>query len=317
MSGEERLSRLVEALGPKVRRGELLSGYTSFRIGGPADLLVRLERSAELLRSMELAARWGVPYLVLGAGTNVLVADEGVRGLVLVNGCAGMGEPEAQADGRYRLWVESGVRLPALVSALAKRGWSGMEWAMGIPGTVGGAVVANAGAFGGCFADSLSRLEVADAEGRLHTWGKAELQPGYRTSALREEPQGRVVTRVELVLERGDGAAIERKLAEYAERRRETQPTEPSAGSVFKNPPGVSAGQLIEEAGLKGFAKGDAQVSPKHANFVVNHGRASASDVLYLVEVVKDRVQKRFGIELELEIELIGLPQVHLAAGRG
>jgi UDP-N-acetylmuramate dehydrogenase len=201
--------------------------------------------------------------------------------------------------------AESGVPLPGLANRLARQGWAGLEWAIGVPGTLGGAIVGNAGAHGACLADSLGRVMILDASDVVRELPKTELAFDYRASRFKRA-KGEVVLRADLEL-RGDAPQMcIARMNQYTEHRRRTQPTDPSVGSIFKNPPGDAAGRLIDQAGLKGTRVGGIEVSQVHANFFVNRGGATASDVLRLIEMARERVRGKFGVELELEIEVIG-----------
>lgn len=290
-----------------------LSSYVSFRIGGPADALAETSDPSEIRLLLAAARDARVASLVLGLGTNLLVRDGGFRGLVVrivppPGGPSWQDDPPAVVAG-------AGVALADLSSEAADRGMSGLEFAEGIPGTVGGAVVMNAGAYGGEIGTLVEWVEVLKAPGPedaagaasgTDRWTREQLGFGYRKSALQDG--GRyIVTRVKLALGRGDAAAVRAKTKEYAERRRTRQPLEyPSAGSFFVRPPGRYAGPMIEQCGLKGFRVGDAMVSPKHANFIVNLGNATARDVLAVAGHVQETVYDQFGVWLEPEVRIIG-----------
>ncbi len=305
---------LSEAFGAGARRDEPLARHTSYHIGGPADYFVVVEQAADLARAVRLAVAHGVPYFVLGAGTNVLVADGGIRGLVIQNRCRTY---ELLPDGDERgtgpaIVAESGVLMPHLAMATATAGYAGLEWAVGVPGTVGGAVVGNAGAWGGSVADCLRHVELLTASGEAASLGPAEMGYAYRSSRLKSAQRqvvrggGDVVLRASFALRPGDPTALQAAVARYRQERLARQPVEASAGSVFKNPPGDYAGRLIEAAGLKGVRCGRAEVSAKHANFFINLGGARAADVLALIDLARARVKERFGVDLELEVQLVG-----------
>jgi UDP-N-acetylmuramate dehydrogenase len=280
-----------------------LAPYTTYRIGGAADLLLEVMSADELQRTWQMAHACGVHCLVLGRGSNVLVSDRGVRGLVLVNRCAGLVLGE---DGNVR--VDSGVTLTAVARETTAAGLCGLEWAVGIPGSVGGAIVGNAGAHGGYVGDVLEAVTILDESGARRL-NRCDLGMGYRTSKLKAIPasNGRpVILDATFALRPGEREVLEQQMTEWLHWREDRQPREPSAGSVFKRTVQYPAGFLIDQAGLKGKRRGDAQVSPKHANFIVNLGAAKASDVRALVEEVQETVEARFGARLELEIELIG-----------
>lgn len=279
---------------------EPLSRYTSFRIGGPADCMLFPKDVEDLKAVLRLASKEKIPYVILGGGNNTLVRDGGIRGIVL-----NLEETlqDLLAEGE-EVKAGAGVRLSRLLALCSKLGLSGLEPLTGVPGTVGGAVWGNAGAFGGTISDRLTRLRVVTRDGQELTLERENLDFSYRRSSL---PEGSVVVEAAFTLARGDPQEIRRKIAQLLIQRNRSQPVElRSAGSVFKNPPGDYAGRLVEEVGLKGYRIGDAQVSPKHGNFIVNLGRATAKDVLALVQLVKDRVREKKGVELDLEIRVVG-----------
>ncbi|HLT57524.1 MAG TPA: UDP-N-acetylmuramate dehydrogenase [Limnochordales bacterium] len=293
---------LARRLKGEVRWHEPLRRHTSFRIGGPADLFVVPRSVEDVAAVQELAARAGIPVTVIGGGSNLLVADEGVRGVVMR---IGRGLDRVVWDGP-RVMVEAGAPLPRLAKEAAQRGFSGLEFAGGIPGTVGGALVMNAGAHDGCMAYVVRRVLAVGAAGDLVELDGEEMEFTYRSSRLQRE-QGLVAVQAELVLAPGDPEEVRAKMRAYLERRRRTQPLgTKNAGSIFKNPPGDFAGRLLELAGCKGMAVGDAVVSPLHANFIINRGAATAADVRRLIDRMRSRVQQEFGVELELEVGLLG-----------
>ncbi len=276
-----------------------LSVRTAIRVGGTADILVRPADPDDLAVALRACRELGVPLFVLGGGANLLVADRGVRGVVLKLP-PGFGEEETDGP---RLVLSAGAPTSRLVARAQKLGLVGCEFVAGIPGTLGGTVAMNAGTREGEMKDVVRRVELATADGA--GWVAAEeLAFGYRTSRL---PPAAVVTRVQLELRPGDAAASAAVMRADVERRRATQPlTQPTFGSTFRNPPGAHAGQLIEAVGLKGHRLGNAAWSDVHANFVVNLGGASARDVLALVNLARRRVKERFGIVLEPEVRLAG-----------
>lgn len=281
---------------------EPLARHTAVRLGGPADWLYVAHESAEELAAV-VGAAWSAnyPVRVLGGGANVLVSDAGVRGLVVINNVATV---EFDDD---RVTVSAGHGLTTLARKCAARGLAGFEWAASVPGTVGGAVVNNAGAHGGDMAACLESADVLDAVGGRVTLSKAELGYGYRTSALKSRDDRRfLVLSAVLRLHPGDPAEISARIDEFVAYRKRTQPPGASLGSIFKNPPGDYAGRLIEACGLKGLSSGGAQVSPVHANFFINRGGATASDYSALIEQVQAAVLASTGIHLETEIERVG-----------
>jgi UDP-N-acetylmuramate dehydrogenase len=287
-----------------VHANQPLARYTALRIGGPAELLVLVDSVSTLRQAVMLAWECQVPCQILGGGSNVLVSDEGVGGLTVLN------RARAVAFERLQVRVESGASLSTVARQCVARGLAGLEWAATIPGTVGGAVVGNAGAWGGDVAGTLIQATVLEPGGIVAEWPAERFEYGYRTSALKQRPPGGVpwpiVLAAAFALQEGDGGELEARVASMVARRKASQPPGATCGSVFKNPPGDYAGRLIEAAGLKGTRQGGAEISPVHANFIVNQGHASASDVKALIDQARQSVQARFGISLELEIQLIG-----------
>jgi len=301
----------------EVISGEPMRLHTSYRIGGPADRFVTVREARELALAVDSAVQCSVPYFLLGGGTNVLFGDRGYRGLVIRNRCDGItlnapdGRPASGAHVDLKemlsvgLLAESGVSLAALARRMASQGLGGLTWAEGIPGTLGGAIVNNAGAFGASISEVVLEVEWLDEGGTRSAWKAESLGFGYRTSRLRNE-KGVVVLAASLELSRQDPGYLLGLGREYADRRKRSQPSGASAGSVFKNPIDSFAGRLIEEVGLKGRRVGGAYVSPKHGNFIMNEGDATAQDVLTLIDEIRDKVREQLGTELELEIELAG-----------
>lgn len=300
MSALERLAAALEPLG-ELRRAEPLARHTTFGIGGPADLFLTVRSGEALGRALTAAADAGVPVFILGSGSNILVADAGIRGLVIDNRARA-----EQLDG-LTVRVESGASFAAFARRMCRRGLDGLAWAVGIPGTLGGAVVYNAGAYGGCLADVLRRVRIQEPSGRAEWVDAADLRLVYRGSRFtRGELRGRAVLECELELFPGDAADLIRRAAAFDEKRLAAQPRGRSAGSTFKNPPEAPAWKLIDAVGMRGMRRGDAAISEKHANFFVNEGNAAAADVRWLIEEARRRVFDRFGIRLETEVEFVG-----------
>lgn len=295
---------LHERFGPRVRYAEPLSRHTSFRIGGPADAWVEVQSAAEILDLQRLACARGVPLAVLGIGTNVLVADRGVRGIVIKLGRA-LGTFAWREDGaQWRVQAGAAAPFKKLVMEAATRGLTGLEFAEGIPGSLGGGLLMNAGAFGGEISECVTGIEVVDAQHGIRELPRAELRFGYRRFDL---PADHVVTRIDFALATGDPAAIRATMQAAKQKRDKKQPLGfPNAGSVFKNPPGEFAGRLIEGLGLKGRRVGGAMVSQEHANFIVNVGDATAADVKALMDEVTETVWRARAIRLVPEIKLVG-----------
>lgn len=278
---------------------EPLSRHTTWRIGGPADLFVMPEDHTDLKLLLRLAADAGVPWLTLGMGSNLLVRDGGVRGLVIHTGK--LQALTLHEDGRIQ--AGAGLPLMRLIMVCARSGWRGLEPLTGIPGTVGGAIAMNAGASGCEIGQLVQQVLLVGASGE-RLCSAAALAFGYRRSAV---SGAEVVAEVELALERGEAAALLQEVAGQLASRRAAQNVEgPNAGSVFKNPPDAQAWRLIDAAGLRGLPVGGAQIAPAHANFIVNQGGASAGDVLALIATVKQRVQEVTGVLLEEEVRIVG-----------
>ena len=290
-----------------VRISEPLSRHTTFGVGGPADVYV-VAGDADMLGRIVLACReHGAPYFVLGSGSNILVGDGGIRGVVIENDARALTGPEDDGTGGVRFRAESGASFAGVARQLARRGYAGLEWASGIPGTLGGAVVYNAGAYGGCLADVLASVVVLNGTGAAKEVPAEGLGLVYRGSAFtRGQFADRVVLSTEFTLWPGDAEALMQRVRELDARRLGAQPRGRNAGSIFKNAPDHPAWKLIADAGLRGQRIGDAQISEKHCNFFINAGRASAADVKALIDLARARVRERFGVELELEVGLIG-----------
>ncbi len=303
------LDGLRRALGDRAIEGEPLSRYTTFGIGGPADLFVVAHSIDELRNYASLAWYHRVPYLVLGSGANVLVADRGYRGLVIRNVCSVVDIAPDHGD-LTLVKAESGAEMKAVVRQAMSCGLAGLEWAVDVPGTIGGAVVGNAGAYGGYVSDTLHGAMVFTPANGEAWWPSSRLKLGYRTSvfkeALKDEAFKPVILSATFALRREDVHRIEERAKEYQLRRAASQPQGRSAGSVFKRTEQYPAGFLIENAGLKGKRIGGAMISPKHANFIINVGTATAGDVRELMALMQDTVRREFGITLAPEIELVG-----------
>ena len=286
----------------ELRRGEHMARHTTFRVGGPAALMALPRGEEEVQTVLRLAARLGVRPVFLGKGSNLLVADEGVDAfLIKVAG----GLTRLERRGETGLYVGSGVSLAQAATFAAEQGLTGLEFAHGIPGTLGGGVFMNAGAYDGEMAQVIAWVDCLDQAGNPHRLEGEELELGYRHSVFSRLPW--LITGAGLILTPGEEGAIRAKMADLAQRRRSKQPLEyPSAGSTFKRPAGHFAGGLIEQCGLKGTAVGGAQVSEKHAGFVINTGGATCRDILTLIRLVRDTVRQQTGVELEPEVRLLG-----------
>ncbi len=302
------ISKLYETLckineTENVLRDEPMSRHTTFRIGGPAAIFCRPGNAAAISDTVRACLEAEVPYYILGNGSNVLVSDEGFSGVVIQL----FRNMDALRVRGGLIEAEAGALLARIAHLAAKEGLTGLEFASGIPGTLGGALVMNAGAYGGEMKDVVKEAVVMTQDGELLRLTKKELELGYRSSIIAK--QGYLVLSALLELEKGDPEAIETRMKELKEARLQKQPLEyASAGSTFKRPQGHFAGKLIMDAGLRGYCVGGAQVSEKHCGFVINRGGATAGDVLKLVKDVQKKVQEEFGVDLELEVKLLGFP---------
>ena len=294
--------RLMQIVGEdNVLVDEPMSEHTTFKIGGPADLFVTPDDADEIAEVLEACRAAEVPYFVLGCGSDLLVSDEGYRGVIisLTEGLVGV-----TVDGK-EMSCQAGVGLREASEMACELGLSGLEFACGIPGSIGGACFMNAGAYGGCMADVLKSVRVLLADGSVDTLGVDELNLGYRKSRIADE--GMVVLSATFALKKGEPEEIRATMDELTRKREEKQPLElPSAGSTFKRPEGYFAGKLITDAGLKGWQSGGAAVSQKHAGFVVNVGDATAADVHAVIEHVQDEVERQFGVRLQPEVRFLG-----------
>ncbi|ADU50984.1 UDP-N-acetylenolpyruvoylglucosamine reductase [Thermaerobacter marianensis DSM 12885] len=288
-----------------VKVAEPLARYTTFRIGGPADVLVEPADEEDLARALAWAQERGVPVTLLGGGSNVLVPDEGLPGLVLRIGLDGIRWERPGDGGRRGVVVGAGTVLARLVHEAARRGCRGLEPCAGIPGTVGGALVMNAGTRDGSIGQVVDWVRVVEPGGQLAVWPREQCGFAYRSSRMQAE--GIPVVAARLVLDPGDPQAILQEIRRHTAYRQRTQPLRyPNCGSVFKNPPGDASGRLIEACGLKGLRRGRAQISEQHANFIINLGGATAEDVLDLMTTAWRCVRDRFGVILEPEVRLLG-----------
>jgi UDP-N-acetylmuramate dehydrogenase len=295
-----RLATALADLGD-LRQREPLARHTTFGVGGPADLFLTVRSSSDLVAATTVAAESGAPVFYLGSGSNILVADAGIRGLVIDN------RARAETLAGTTVRIESGASFAALARRMCRRGLDGLAWAVGIPGTLGGAVVYNAGAYGGCLADVLRRVRLQLPGGGIEWVDASDLHLVYRGSLFtRGQLRGRAVLECELELTPGDPANLLARAASYDEKRLAAQPRGRSAGSTFKNPPEAPAWKLIDAVGMRGLRRGDAAVSDRHANFFVNEGNAAAADVRWLIDEARRRVFEKFGITLEPEVEFVG-----------
>ena len=300
---EEHVYRLLlEAAGKEyITFEEPMREHTTFRVGGNAEVFIAPDSIDKICRILDICREYRLPCHVIGNGSNLLVGDRGVRGVVLqiYKNFSGMSVQDTC------IWVQAGALLAKTAVFAAEHGLTGLEFASGIPGTVGGAVTMNAGAYGGEMKDVISQVRILDPEGKLRTFSVEELQLGYRTSLIQK--QGCLVVEAELALTRGEPEKIYGRMEELKAARKEKQPIEfASAGSTFKRPEGYFAGKLIMDAGLRGYSVGDAQVSEKHCGFVINRGEATAAQVMELIEHIQAEVLLKFGVKLEMEVKRIG-----------
>lgn len=295
----EKLQKLMGK--EKVLVQEPLSGHTTFRIGGPADYFVMPSDEKELAAVIELCRQEEIPWFVLGNGSNLLVGDRGYRGVVIQ---LYKNFDQVVIEGTT-VKAQAGAMLIRVAREAGKAGLTGLEFASGIPGTIGGAMVMNAGAYGGEMKDVVSAVTVLTPEGEVKTLTGEEMDFRYRTSVV--ESKKYIVLEAVMELKKGDPVQIQEQMQEFLARRKEKQPVEyPSAGSTFKRPQGYFAGKLIMDAGLRGYRVGGAQISEKHCGFVINTGGATAAEVQQLIRDVSEKVKEQFGVELEPEIKRIG-----------
>ena len=299
---DELKQELLACLGEDgLKLQEMMKEHTTFRVGGAADYFIQPKSAEELRAALEILHRYEIPVLVIGNGSNLLVRDKGIRGAVIqiYNRMADITVAEDT------IYAKGGALLSAVAARAAEHSLTGLEFASGIPGSIGGAVVMNAGAYGGEMKDVLVSVEVLTQELEIKTIPVAELDLGYRHSIIPEK--GYIVLGATLRLKEGNAAEIRGRMAELAEQRRAKQPLQyPSAGSTFKRPEGYFAGKLVQDAGLKGKTIGGAQVSEKHSGFLINIGGATAQDILDLIAFCQKEVKEQFGVTLETEVKIVG-----------
>ena len=297
-------TKTLHELFPSAKANEPLRRYTAWKIGGPADALLEPGSVEELIGAVEKARENDVPVTLLGGGTNVLVLDGGIRGLT-IRLARSLANVEIEGNG---VVADAGVLCPVLANATAAKGLEGLEFATGIPGTVGGAVYMNAGAYGGETKDVLDWADVyRPEEGEVVRMANADLEFRYRGSVLHEHP-GWTVLRAGYTLVPGDAEELKARIKEFRKRRMTGSPNKPSCGSTFKRPGNDYPGRVIEAAGLKGTRIGQLEISPDHANYFVNHGGGTAEDALKLMDLAKETVREKLGIELEPEVKILGEP---------
>lgn len=284
----------------EIKKNEPMKNHTSFKIGGPADEFCEVTSEEEIKRLIDYASEKGVPYTVMGNGSNLLVADGGIRGLVIK---IARGFDEISVGGE-KITAQSGALLSRIASAAYRNSLTGLEFASGIPGTLGGGIYMNAGAYGGELKDVIESVTYLD-NGEIITKTADMLEFGYRKSSFTDKDY--IILSAKLKLKKGNPDEIKEKTDDYRQRRTSKQPLDmPSAGSTFKRPEGYFAGKLIEDSGLKGFKIGGAQVSEKHSGFVVNAGGATAADVKALIEHIQKTVKEKFGVEMKTEVKMLG-----------
>lgn len=299
--------QLLSTFGDQVQRYVSLGRYTAARIGGAADWLMEVESADQLAETIVNLWELDIPFFIFGGGSNVLISDSGLREVVILNRARHIQFNTESSP--PSIWAESGANFGLIARQCARRGLSGLEWAAGVPGTVGGAVFGNAGAHDGDLAHSLQMAEIlhrTEKEFRRESWSVEHFEFEYRSSVLKRKQMDVVILTAQFNVVPGDSDVIQAQIDEYSVYRQNTQPPGASMGSIFKNPPGDYAGRLIEAAGLKGTRIGGAEISSVHANFFINHEGAIAADVIKLIMLAQSTVEEKFGIELELEIELIG-----------
>ncbi len=285
-----------------------MSRHSVMQVGGPADYLVIAKSGLELEQIVKFLWEGEIPFLLLGGGSNTLISDAGIREVVVINQ-ANEVIFSAEDSQTPLVKAESGAGIGNLARRTGSKGYSGLEWASSIPGTVGGAVVNNAGAFGSSVAESLVMAEILhplDQELQRSEWSVEDFAYDYRSSVIKSGQKSAVILSATFALEISTPELVKSKISKIAEQRKASQPQGASLGSMFKNPPGDFSGRLIEGAGLKGARVGGAMISDVHANFFLNRGNASANDIAGLIALVKDKVAEKYGLELELEIQFIG-----------
>ena len=295
---------LLEIMGENIQFDRAMSEYTTFRIGGKADAICFVQGLGELQQVFSYINREKIPYLLVGKGSNLLVRDGGFKGAVIIMRGQLATIKQHEKNDRMVLAGGGGLTLRDLVSFCSQRGLGGLEFLSGIPGTVGGALTMNAGAFGRAMGDVVQQVDLVTPEGEFTSRNRSDLTFSYRESSIQE---GTLVVRASLQCSQETSEIVSGRVAEYLTRRKLAQPLDyPSAGSVFRNPSNDHAGRLIEQAGLKGKKIGGAMISPKHANYIVNTGGAQAEDILRLMEMAKEKVREATGVELEPEIKVVG-----------
>jgi UDP-N-acetylmuramate dehydrogenase len=305
---DHQIQLLADYFGDRLQRDQLMSRYSVIKVGGPADFMVSPLSREELESDVRFLWEQKIPFMLFGSGSNTLISDAGIREMVLINEAKRVEFIDEEGQPPL-VWSESGASIASVSRRAGQQGWSGLEWASGIPGTVGGSVVNNAGAFGSNIAETLSMAEILHPRGDnilRSEWSADQFGYDYRTSIIKSGKKSAVVLSATFQLTRSTPEAVKSKTSAIAEKRQASQPGGASLGSMFKNPPGDFAGRLIEGAGLKGARVGEVEISQQHANFFINRGEASANQVATLIAMVRDRVSEKYGVELELEIQFVG-----------
>ncbi len=299
------IERARQIAGGRLREQEPMSLHTTFRIGGPAELFAEPESEEALIQLVHYCRETGQPWMVIGNGSNLLVSDEGCPGMIISTRHLDRLQIQAEREGKTEVEAGCGILLSTMAARLADHSLSGFEFAGGIPGTLGGAVTMNAGAYGGEIKDCILSARVMDEQGCLRELAREELKLSYRHSVVQE--QNMTVLSARFAFIQGEREQIREQMREFNARRREKQPLEyGSAGSTFKRPEGYFAGKLIQDAGLRGYRQGDVMVSEKHCGFVVNVGQGTFQEAMAVIRHVQDTVEERFGVGLELEVKVIG-----------
>jgi UDP-N-acetylmuramate dehydrogenase len=290
-----------------IKLNEPMSKHTTFGVGGPADIYIAVKSEEQLRSTFATAKRHGADVFIFGSGSNILVGDRGIRGVVIENQSSEIVGPERNGRG-YKVRVDSGMSFAALARRLASGGYAGVEWACGIPGSLGGAVVSNAGAYGHALSDVLVRARLSNSRGEIEEMTPEQLDLSYRHSGfLSGKLRDRAVLTVDLRVQQGDAGALKREIREFDQQRRAAQPPGRNCGSVFQNPEGGrSAWQYVDDAGLREHRIGNAQFSKQHSNFIQNLGGATANDIVALIRLAQQRVKDQFNVELQTEVAFIG-----------
>ena len=301
MSTLEQLNQSLHKFG-ELRLAESMRNHTTFGIGGPADMFLTIHNSNDLEQAIKIITEANTELFILGSGSNIIVGDKGIRGVVIDNRARKLEKIDA-----VRFKIDSGANFSGVARKMCRSGLAGLAWAVGIPGTFGGAVIYNAGAYGGCLNDVLIRANLFSPQTGSTWLGASELNLTYRNSILQNNLfKKQIVLKVEIILQQGDEGKLSIEVANYDKRRLATQPRERNPGSMFRNTPNQPAWKLVEAVGMRGMEKGQAKISERHANFFINTKQASAKDVLWLVKETEKRVYENFGIKLIREVNFVG-----------